>query len=96
MSEFPKDLEGSGQAIRQTFYEIEALVPEGDVETQLKEDMRRAVEALTAAHVGAQEIEKSITRLWMHLRGLLQTFEMLRRGATAHAPRRAGAGKESR
>ena len=93
MREFPKDLEGSGHAIRETVYEIEALVPEGEVETRLREDMRRAVEALTAAHVGAREIETSITRLWMHLQGLLQTFERLRRRATADE-RGLGRGKD--
>ena len=73
----PKDLEGSGQALRRLVSEIALAEPAGEQEQRLLRNIHQAVEALGSSQAAAREIEKMITRLWVHLVGLMESFRTL-------------------
>ncbi len=92
----PKDLEGSGHELRQLVAEIAVAVPRGAKERRLLRNIHQAVEAVGSSQAASRELEMTITRLWIHLVGLMETFRTLQgdRGAARDVPDRAGTGKE--
>ncbi len=70
--------------------------PAGEQEQRLLRNIHQAVETLGSSQAAAREIEMTITRLWVHLVGLMEIFRTLQgdRGTAEDVPNRAGTGKE--